>query len=162
MVTNALPRSIRDQAYEVMAARLGRTPSCEDRLADLGGVVVVNLLIDLELEFGIGLDVDEVMPEGTIGVLAGLAEIRARSAGRQVDPAEACRIYDLAMERARRARPERPAMRSAPSEAAWRRTLRSQAAERRTRIVMLFIGTGCLAGFIAGLAMFAQINGWLA
>lgn len=103
MPTVALPVSIRRQVLAIIAENLGRSPSLETPLAEFRGVAVAGLLIDLEQHFDIGIEVDEVLGERTIADLIALVERRA--AAPSISPA-AARLYNFAMERARRARPD--------------------------------------------------------
>jgi hypothetical protein len=104
MITGTLPGSIRDQALGVISRRLGGEPNLQDALAGLGDMVVVNLLLDLEAAFGIGIDPDEVLPDGTLGML--LAIVRLRSGGLLPPLPAPCLVFDFAEARARRARGE--------------------------------------------------------
>lgn len=99
MTTVASPVSVREQALGIIAEHLAAPAQVQDALGEIGAAVLVNLLIDLEKHFDIGLDVDELMPNGTIGVLIELVEIRAKAQGAGV------RIYRWDDERARRALP---------------------------------------------------------
>lgn len=102
MPTATLPSSIHDQAWAVVARSLKGRPSFETRLAEFGDVAVVALLTDLEDRFGIGIDVDEVLPQGTVGLLLALVEIRVRTGGQRI-PGSTCQLYDFKAARARRA-----------------------------------------------------------
>jgi hypothetical protein len=84
MTTVASPVSVRDQALAIIGRRLNAEPALQDRLAGIGGAAVADILFKLETAFGIGLDVDEVLPNGTIGVLVELTERRAAARGRVV------------------------------------------------------------------------------
>lgn len=95
----------RQRALRLIRLRLHREPRPADRLDELGYRTLAGLLYDLETAFEIGLEVDEALPDGTVGGLLELVLLRAR--GERIDrpgPAEACRLYDFAAERARRAR----------------------------------------------------------
>lgn len=100
MPTVALPSSTAAQAEAVIAQRLKRPFSLKTRLEELGSTTAVQLMLDLEQRFGVLIDVDEVLPHGTIGCLVTLAVMRAplRAAP------EACTLIDLAAARAERAR----------------------------------------------------------
>lgn len=79
MGTVASPVSIREQALEAIAAIVGPSDSTR-RLGEIGGAVFVDLLSALERRFDIGIDADEVLPNGTVGMLSHLVELRALAA----------------------------------------------------------------------------------
>lgn len=85
----------------VIAAIIGPSDSTR-RLGEIGAVVVADLLLALERRFDIGLDADEVLPNGTVGVLLGLVELRAEAAQAA---AMASKVYHWDDERAQRGRP---------------------------------------------------------
>lgn len=99
MTTVASPVSIRDQALAIIAEVLTTEPALQMPLDEIGGAVLVELLCDLERNFDIGIDVDEILPNGTIAVLVELVVLRAQGA------AAGPRIYHWYDERARRALP---------------------------------------------------------
>lgn len=186
MSTVASPVSTRDQALAVIAAGIGSAPASKTALAEFGGAVVAQLLIDLEQRFDIGLDPDEA---ATVGDLLDLVE--ARAAGK----VPGSRVFHWDDERQRRglpyvsprylklvtreaagpdiapaanahAAPAPPAAPPAhldprtpcavPSVEAW------LAAERRDERRITFILAACCA--VAGLALaaWAKLNGWFA
>lgn len=107
MTTVASPVSVREQVLGIIAEHICRPAQVQDVLGEIGCAVFADLLIDLEEHFDIGLDVDELMPNGTVGVLVGLVEIRAKAQG------AGRRVYYWDDERARRALPlVRPPTRS--------------------------------------------------
>lgn len=192
MPTATLPSSIHDQAWAVVARSLKGRPSFETRLAEFGDVAVVALLLDLEDRFGIGIDVDEVLPQGTVGLLLALVEIRVRTGGQRI-PGSTCQLYDFDAARARRAQaafaiPDPPPDRRfapggasdlsdtpaapSPSDAAERpgaaaEPQPSAAAtiferEHRARLVLDGALLCVLAALVAGLAVFGAQMGWLA
>lgn len=108
MATVAVPSSTRDQAEAVIARHLGRQFSHETRLEGLGTVAAVQLLLALELNFDVLLDVDEVLPDGTLGGLVGLVTQKLREQPPR-NPTPPCTLIDLAARRAERARRAREA-----------------------------------------------------
>jgi len=106
MIPEIRPASTRLRAWAMIVRGLGRDPDPAEPLAAFGMTRVLNLLIDLEIEFDIGLDVDETLPDGVVGGLLGLVLLRAQAHPQGASSGEACRLYDLAAERARRARTE--------------------------------------------------------
>jgi hypothetical protein len=82
MTTVAVPADVRDEALHIVRQRLGDTASLMSRLEAFGTADVAHLLVDLERRFDIGIDPDEVLPNGTVDVLVNLVEIRAQANGR--------------------------------------------------------------------------------
>lgn len=168
---------------EVITSRLGVSTSPVRRLAEVGDAVLADILIRLERRFDIGLEVDEVLPDGTISVLLGLVERRAMAAQAA---AMAGRVYHWDDERARRALPlyaPRPQLAVAnpdtgagiapppwpahypeptrrieiavPSDAAWAEAARLYDRERTRRTLML------AAGLVCALTAVGCVIGWL-
>jgi hypothetical protein len=111
MSTVALPNSLHDRALAIIGRELRWTPSLKTPLAEFGTAALCDVLIALETRLGVALDIDEVM-DCTVAQLLGLVEAKVRWTPQGVTPREACRLYDFASQRARRARgeaaPERP------------------------------------------------------
>lgn len=146
MATAALPSLIRDQALDIITSRLGCTPELDARLEDFGSAVAVALMLDMEETFHILIDVDEVLPNGTVGVLIGLTEIRART----IRPVRPCNLIDLGEARARRARSEHPAP-PEPTAEPQPRPITVEEADSAWTIVGIFAGTSLLAGAAAAI-----------
>lgn len=184
MTTVASPLSPRSRAMEVITAMLGPCDSSR-RLMECGGAVVANLLVALEKRFDIGLDVDEVLPNGTVGVLLNLVELRAEAAEAA---AKVGRLYHWDDERVRRGRPlcaPRPQLAAAnpepdanlapppwpasypeprpeiavPSDEAWAQAAKLYARERARRALFLLLALGCAAAGVGGLVGWAMAAG---
>lgn len=154
MSTVTLPNSTREQAEAIIARRLARDIGPKTRLEEFGSVSVVQLLLDLEERFGILLDVDEVLPDGTIGGLVGLTLQRVRSRGpHEVTP---CTLIDLADRRAERARraqeqlgiPEPPARAAEPEPVALDLVAATSTALLVAQLALGSIAAGCAAGLL--------------
>lgn len=100
MPSVALPSSTVAEAEAVIRRRLQVPFSLKTRLEELGGATAVQLMLDLEERFHVLIEVDEVLPHGTVGSLVTLAVMRAPHPLR----ADPCNLIDLAAARAARAR----------------------------------------------------------
>ncbi len=100
---------VQDQAFEIIAGRLGHAPPLSAQLGDLLQDRVVNALIDLEQRWRIEVDVDEAFACRTIGRLLILVEakVNPNPAARAAPRLPGANVADLVAYRARRGLPIR-------------------------------------------------------
>jgi hypothetical protein len=89
---------LQSRAYDVVARRLRNFPQLEVQLGLLLQERMVNALMDLEVEFGVPIDVDEAYACRTIGRLIALVE--AKASPRLGWPGADVKVVDLVAHRA--------------------------------------------------------------
>lgn len=105
MATAPNPIAVRDQALICIASVLRGYPQPQTPLEALGSEVACAVIVGLERAFRIDIDVDEIAPgrpwsAATVGHLLDLTVARVTERAVVAD----ARLFDLAAERARRAR----------------------------------------------------------
>jgi hypothetical protein len=173
MATASLPNPVRAEAFDVIAASLGRTPDPDARLGDLGSEVAAHLLFRLESVFDVLIEADLVFPHATLAELAEYVTAMHRLATVFRREPAGVGVIDLAAFRARRAQAEPPEdPEPQPAEPVPPRPDQPPAArpepiaaelfarEAQARRVLALVALSALAGAAAGLLYF--ILDWVA